>query len=178
MIFMSPDHAAFDPILGKKPKKRHGAIVKSTRKNLQEMLKEHLNDVAVRLLEETRDWRETRDEVTETTDEDVMMDADDEEQEVDDPATNLKDVSLLNVPGASNGVATRAKPPDVFVSDNDYSRARGYRDMVSEDETIGPVAKKKPVINTDPSRLGKKISSPLASPTSRLISSAAEKLSR
>jgi len=56
MIFVANNHPVFD-LDGRKLKRRHGGVVRSKEKRLQEMLLAHRETVFERLTEATMDWR-------------------------------------------------------------------------------------------------------------------------
>lgn len=56
LIFVAHGHAAFDPD-ARKPRRKHGGVVRSDADSLQDMLLLHRAEVFRRLLDETEDWR-------------------------------------------------------------------------------------------------------------------------
>lgn len=61
MVFVSEDHACWDPSRQRKNMKKYGALVRSPTTNLNEMLMEHKGEVFGHLLQQTTLWREEQD---------------------------------------------------------------------------------------------------------------------
>lgn len=59
MIFVAPDHSVWEPDRIRKAGKKYGKLIRSESSDLEEMMSEHHDQVTARLLQDTRQWRES-----------------------------------------------------------------------------------------------------------------------